>query len=95
MLADRDEEYRALQEDALAFLERRSAQPPRDDDHAARLQVEKELLALQRRFRKVVARDYVGAPGRAAAAQAIDRCLVFRQGISPKLTPITDAADHT
>jgi hypothetical protein len=42
-----------------------------------------------------VARDYIGAPGRAAAASAIDRCLVFRQGISPKLTPVTDAGDLT
>src|SRR5206468_11156926 len=93
MTADRDEEYRALEEDGLAFLSRRSAQPIRADDHAARQQVDKELLALQRRFRKVVARDYVGAPGRAAAAQAIDRCLEFRQGISPKLQPVTDPED--
>jgi hypothetical protein len=90
MRADRDEEYRALEEDALAFLSRRSAHPVRADDHAARWQIDKELLALQRRFRKVVTRDYVDAPGRAAAAQAIDRCLEFRQGISPKLVPVTD-----
>ncbi len=90
MLADRDEEYGALERHALAFLTRRSAQPVRPDDYAARLQVDKELLALQRRFRKVVARDYIGAPARASAAQAIDRCLAFRQGIRPKLQPITD-----
>jgi len=36
----------------------------------------------------------VGAPGRASAAQAIDRCLEFREGISPKLTPVTDAQEH-
>ena len=30
-------------------------------------------------------------PARAAAAQAIDRCLSFRQGISPKVLPVTDA----
>ncbi len=93
MRADRDEEYRALEEDALAFLSRRAARPVGPDDFAARLQVDKELLALQRRFRKVVARDHVGAPGRAAAAQAIDRCLEFRQGISPKLLPVTDPED--
>jgi hypothetical protein len=91
MAANRNEEYQALEQDAVAFLSRRSSHPIRADDHAARLQVDKELLALQRRFRKVVARDYVGAPARSAAAQAIDRCLVFRQGISPKLTPVTDA----
>ena len=90
MLADREAEYRALEDDAVAFLTRRSGQPRPDDDYAARAQVDKELLALQRRFRKVVARDYVDAPARAAAAEAIDRCLAFRQGISPKLTPATD-----
>jgi hypothetical protein len=93
MLADRDEEYQALEDDATEFLRRRSAQPVGDLDYAERLQVDKELLALQRRFRKVVARDYVGAPRRAAAAEAIDRCLVFRQGISPKLLPVTDVND--
>jgi hypothetical protein len=91
MVADRNEEYRALADDSMAFLKRRSAHPVRPDDYAARLQVDKELLALQRRFRKVVARDYVGAPGRATAAQAIDSCLVYRQGISPKLLPVTDS----
>jgi hypothetical protein len=64
------------------------------EDFAARLQVDKELLALQRRFKKVVARDYVGAAGRATAAQAIDRCLAFRQGISPKLLPVTDPEEE-
>jgi hypothetical protein len=91
MTSERDDEYRTLEQDAAAFLNRRASHPIRADDHAARLQVDKELLALQRRFRKVVARDYIGAPGRAAAARAIDRCLEFRQGISPKLTPATDA----
>ncbi len=94
MAADRDEEYRTLAQDATAFRSRRSGRLIPADDHAVRLQVDKELLALQRRFRKVVARDYVGAPGRAAAARAIDRCLEFRQGISPKLQPVTDP-EHT
>jgi hypothetical protein len=93
MAADRDEEYRALEEDALAFLAFRSAHPTPADDFAARLQVDKELLALQRRFRKIRARDYVGTPSRATAAQAIDRCLAYRQGISPKLLPVTDPED--
>jgi hypothetical protein len=91
MAADRDEEYRALEEDALAFMARRSASPAPEDAFAARLQIDKELLALQRRFRKIRARDYVDAPARAAAAHAVDRCLAFRQGISPKLRPLTDA----
>src|SRR5947209_9444327 len=91
MLAERDEEYRGLEEDALAFIARRSAAPAPVDAFAARLQIDKELLALQRRFRKIRARDYVDAPARAATARAIDRCLTFRQGISPKVLPITDA----
>ena len=91
MLAERDEEYLGLEEDALAFIARRSAAPAPADAFAARLQIDKELLALQRRFRKIRARDYVDAPARAAAAQAIDRCLAFRQGISPKVRPMTDA----
>jgi hypothetical protein len=93
MTADRDEEYRGLEEDALAFIARRAAAPAADDAFAARLQIDKELLALQRRFRKIRARDYVDAPARAAAAQAVDRCLAFRQEISPKLVPVTDAYD--
>src|ERR671933_545374 len=52
MLADRDAEFHALEQDACAFLTRRSQHPPREDDNAARLQIDKELLALQRRFRK-------------------------------------------
>src|SRR4029453_7643426 len=77
MLADRDQEYRALEQDALAFLRRRSGQLVETVDHPTRVQVDKELLALQRRFRKVVARDYVGAPARVATAQAIDPRLSF------------------
>jgi len=91
MAADRDEEYRALENDALEFVARRSTTPAPDDAFAVRLQIDKELLALQRRFRKIRARDYVDTPARAAAAQAVDSCLAFRQGISPKVLPVTDA----
>ena len=52
---------------------------------------QRELLALQRRFRKVRDRDYFGAPGRAEAASAVDGCLGYRQGISLKLTARTDS----
>src|SRR6266545_2434410 len=89
MIADRDEEYRGLEEDALAFLSRHAAHPVASDDFTARLQIDRELLALQRRFRKIRARDYLGSPGRATPAQASDRCLAFSQGISPKLVPAT------
>src|SRR3981081_3967681 len=40
--ADRDAEYRALEEDALAFIAHRSAGPAPDDAFAARLQIDKE-----------------------------------------------------
>ena len=92
MAADRDEEYRALEDDARTFIARRSSISTPDDAFAARLQIDKELLALQRRFRKIRARDYADAAGRVAAARAVDECLAFRQGISPKLLPVTDAA---
>jgi hypothetical protein len=88
MLADRDEEYRSLEQDAVAFLARRDA--TQIDGAAARGQIDKELLALQRRFRKIRARDYVGAPARISAAEAIDRCLAYRQDISSRLLPVTD-----
>src|SRR5438309_3198847 len=91
MAAERDEEYRALEQDAQAFLVRRSTDAGPVAAFAARLQIDKELLAFQRRFRKICARDYVDTPGRPAAARAIDRCLAFRQGISPKLLPVTDS----
>jgi hypothetical protein len=88
MAADRDAEYRALEDDALIFLARRAS-----GNVAEPLQIEKELLALQRRFRKIRARDYAGAPSRSAAARSIDRCLAYRQGISPKLVTVTDPED--
>ena len=73
-----------------SFLVRAPEHPGPDDDHGLRLRTEKELVALQRRFRKIRARDYFGSPGRLEAAQTIDRCLAFRQGISSKLTLVTD-----
>jgi hypothetical protein len=92
MRDDRSVEYRQLIGDAQEFLRRAPEHPMPDGDYAARLRTEKELLALQRRFRKVRARDYFGAPGRVEAAGTIDRCLAFRQGISSKLSAATD--DH-
>src|ERR1700736_3192296 len=46
MAADRDQEYRAVAEDALAFVARHSAGPRPAEAFAARLQIDKELLAL-------------------------------------------------
>ncbi len=88
--ADRREEYEELRADALAFLRRAPEHPGPDDDFAVRLRTEKELVALQRRFRKIRGRDYFEAPGRREVAMTIDRCLAFRQGISAKLTLVTD-----
>lgn len=90
MRADRDAEYAELRDDAQAFLRRAAEHPGPDDNFALRLRTEKELLALQRRFRKIRARDHFEAPGRGRTAELIDRCLAFRQGISAKLTPVTD-----
>src|SRR6266516_2272924 len=53
MAADRDEEYRGLETDALAFIAGRSADAATHHTFATRLQIDKELLALQRRFRKI------------------------------------------
>ncbi len=90
MRADRQAEYEQLRSEARAFLVRASEHPGPDDDYALRLRTEKELVALQRRFRKIRARDYLEAPGRREAALTIDRCLAFRQGISSRLSLATD-----
>jgi hypothetical protein len=88
--ADRRAEYDELSSDARSFLIRAPEHPGPDDDQGRRLRTEKELVALQRRFRKIRARDYFDAQGRREAAAIIDRCLAFRQGISTKLTLVTD-----
>jgi hypothetical protein len=90
MATDRNAEYRALEEDALSFLARMRDTRARTDTFAGRQQIDKELVALQRRYRKARARDYVRASGRTSAARAIDRCLGYRQGVSSKLLPVTD-----
>ena len=90
MRLDRQEEYEELTGEAVEFLRRAPEHPGPGADYALRLRTEKELVALQRRFRKVRDRDYFDAPGRDQAAQTIDRCLAFRQGISARLTPVTD-----
>jgi hypothetical protein len=90
MNADRQAEYDELRADALAFLKRAPEHAGPEDGYAPRLRTEKELVALQRRFGKIRARDYFAAAGRQEAARTIDRCLGFRQGISSRLTPVTD-----
>jgi len=90
MNGDRRVEYEEVRADAVAFLARAPRHPGPEAAYALRLKTEKELVALQRRFRKIRDRDYFDAPGRAEAARVIDRCLAFRQGISGKLTPVTD-----
>jgi hypothetical protein len=90
MRLDRQAEYEELRVEASAFLDRASVRDAADSDHALRVRTDRELLALQRRFRKIRDRDWFGAPGRAEAARTIDRCLVFRQGTSSRLQPVTD-----
>lgn len=90
MRTNRRAEYEELRTEARDFLRRAPEHPEPDAEFEQRLRTEKELLALQRRFRKVRARDYFDAPGRMEAAQTIDRCLAFRQGISAKLSLVTD-----
>lgn len=92
MQSDRQTEYQDLLVAARAFLRRAPEFPGPDHDYGLRLRTEKELVALQRRFRKIRARDYFEAPGRPEAAMVIDRCIAFRQGISSKLSLVTD--DH-
>lgn len=91
---EREAEYAQLREDARAFLGRAPDHPGPADEFGRRLRTERELLALQRRFRKIRDRDYFEAAGRREAAEIIDRCLAFRQGISAKLTLATDDRAH-
>lgn len=88
---ERQTEYLEIKADGEAFLARASEHPRPDSDYDRRRRTERELLALQRRFRKVRDRDHFGAQGRAATAAIIDRCLRYRQGISSKLTARTDS----
>jgi hypothetical protein len=90
MRADRQAEYADLRREALEFLKPEVRHPGQKRDYSDRLRTEKELLAFQRRFRKIRGRDFLAAPGRREAAAAIDKCLAFRQGISTKLEPVTD-----
>jgi hypothetical protein len=89
--SERSAEYAEIRTDAQEFLVRSRKHPGPRDDYGSRRRTERELLALQRRFRKVRDRDHFGAPGRSEAAAAIDRCLRYRQGISSKLTAVTDS----
>ncbi|TMC53098.1 MAG: hypothetical protein E6J20_08475 [Chloroflexi bacterium] len=69
--AERDGEYAAIRDHALGLLARIAKRPGPS-------QMDRELAALQRRFRKVRDRDYFEARGRNRAAAAIDRCLRSR-----------------
>lgn len=87
----RGAEYAEIRADAQEFLASSRKHPGLQEDYGRRRRTERELLALQRRFRKVRDRDHFDAPGRGEAAAAIDRCLRYRQGISSKLTSRTDS----
>jgi len=71
MRADRQVEYDELRREAQQFLkERRPSLPAVPANRSAK---QRELLALQRRFRKIQARDFFNAPGRREAETAIAR----------------------
>src|SRR5437879_208334 len=65
---DRQTEYEELRADAVEFLKRAPEHPGPEAGYALRLRTEKELVALQRRFRKIRDRDRFDAPGRTEAA---------------------------
>lgn len=75
MRTDRQVEYDQLRKTARDFLkEKRSSLPLGSPNRSAR---ERELVALQRRFQKIRARDFFNAPGRREAATTIDKCLAL------------------
>jgi hypothetical protein len=86
--SEREMEYRQLRDEAEAFLRRAEANLLESDDYPARLRIDRELLALQRRFHKIGLRDFFGAAGRRETAAVINRCLRFRQGVSRKLETV-------
>ena len=83
MRADRQAEYDELAREALNFLKQRASNPRAG--FANRQQGERELLALERRYRKIRTRDYFRAPGRREAAATVAKCLAFRQGVGAGL----------
>jgi hypothetical protein len=73
MRADRQVEYEDLRKEAADFLKsRRQTGLIGSQNRSVR---QRELVALQRRFQKIRARDFFNAPGRRQAAASIDRCL--------------------
>jgi hypothetical protein len=67
-------EYDGLRKEAAEFLKgsKRQGRPTLSPNRSVQ---QRELLALQRRFQKIRARDFFNAPGRRQAATTIDRCL--------------------
>jgi hypothetical protein len=84
---ERAAEYAAIRDNADRFIAGSLHDSAADDGYSRRLQSERELSALKRRFRKVRDRDHFDAPGRLDAAAAIDRCLRNRQEGRNKLSP--------
>jgi len=84
MRADRQAEYDQLVRQAVNFLKQGPSKPR--GGFANRQRRERELLALERRYGKIRARDYFRAPGRREAAATINKCLAFRQRVSTKRT---------
>ena len=88
MRADRRVEYEELRKEALEFL--RGKRATRRTAVGNRSVRDRELHALQRRFQKIRARDFFGAPGRHEVAATIEQCLAFRPSISSRPTAKSD-----
>lgn len=89
MRVDRHAEYDQLVREAVTFLKQQGSNPR--VGFANSQQGERELQALERRYRKIQARDYFRAPGRREAAATLTKCLAWRQRASSGLVRKTKA----
>lgn len=78
MRAERRAEYEELRKEATEFLKGKRA--PQHLAVATRLAKDRELRALQRRLRKIRARDFFGAPGHREVQATIDKALAVGHG---------------
>jgi ChrB-like protein len=85
MRADRQVEYEDLRKEAADFL--RSQRQTGLTVSQSRSVRQRELVALQRRFEKIRARDFFNAPGRRQVAASIDRCLASNLSLPARAHP--------
>jgi ChrB-like protein len=85
MRADRQVEYEDLRKEATDFLKsQRQTGLTASQNRSVR---QRELVALQRRFQKIRARDFFNAPGRRQAAASIGRCLATKVHLPTRTHP--------